>query len=261
MEIKMTDTIVIASGYFDPIHKGHIEYLERSKKLGSRLVVIVNNDKQTMAKKEFVFMKCNERLRIIGKLAFVDEVIKSIDDDHSVCKTIRAITKTYKGCKFIFAKGGDRVLSNIPEVDVCKKNKVSIVEGLGKKIQSSSKLLGCAGKKIDKPWGNFKTFVENKKVTVKILTINKGEEISLQSHNHREEHWYVLGGSVKIQAGHSAKTRIYRKGDSVIIPQKTLHRITAISNGRILEISYGKFSENDILRREDKYGRLSKPQK
>jgi cytidyltransferase-like protein len=257
----MADTIVIASGYFDPIHKGHIEYLERSKKLGHRLVVIVNNDKQTLAKKEFVFMKCNERMRIISKLAFVDKVIKSIDNDRSVRKTIIAITKTYPGCKFIFAKGGDRIVSNIPEVGVCKKNKVFIVDGLGKKIQSSSKLLGGAEKKVDKPWGNFKTFVENKKVTVKILTINKGEETSLQSHNHREEHWYVLDGSVRIQAGRFAKTRIYRKGDSILIPQKTLHRVTAISNGRILEISYGKFSEDDIIRREDKYGRISKPQK
>jgi len=257
----MADTIVIASGYFDPIHKGHIEYLERSKKLGDRLVVIVNNDKQTMAKKDFVFMKCNERMQIIRKLAFVDDVIKSIDDDRSVCKTILAITKTYKGCKFIFAKGGDRILSNIPEVDVCKKNKVSIVDGLGKKIQSSSKLLGCADKKAEKPWGNFSTFVENKKVTVKILTLNKGEETSLQSHNHREEHWYVLDGSVRIQVGHSAKTRIYRKGDSIIIPKKALHRVTAISNGRILTISYGKFSADDAMRREAKYGRLPNPQK
>jgi cytidyltransferase-like protein len=234
----MADTIVIASGYFDPIHKGHIEYLERSKKLGRRLVVIVNNDKQTLAKKEFVFMKCNERMRIISKLAFVDKVIKSIDNDRSVRKTIIAITKAYPGCKFIFAKGGDRVLSNIPEADVCKKNKVSIVDGLGKKIQSSSKLLEAADKTIDRPWGNFKIFVENKKVTVKILTINKGEEISLQSHNHRESHWYVLDGRVRIQVGRFAKTGIYRKGDSILIPRNSLHRVTAISNGRILEISY-----------------------
>jgi mannose-6-phosphate isomerase-like protein (cupin superfamily) len=144
---------------------------------------------------------------------------------------------------------------------MCERFLTLPVDGLGKKIQSSSKLLGCADKKVEKPWGNFSTFVENKKVTVKILTINKGEETSLQSHNHREEHWYVLDGSVRIQVGHSAKTRIYRKGDSILIPQKTLHRVTAISNGRILAISYGKFSADDVMRREDKYGRLPNPQK
>lgn len=130
------DKIVVASGYFDPLHLGHVEYLRLAKQLGDKLVVIVNNKKQTVAKKGYEFMPFGERIEIIKALEFVDEVFPSIDKDASVCESIRAVKP------HIFAKGGDRFSYEIPEAVVCKELGVEIVDSLGKKIQSSSELVG-----------------------------------------------------------------------------------------------------------------------
>jgi len=127
--------IVCASGYFNPIHVGHIEYLEKAKKLGDRLVVIVNNDKQVKIKGSKKFMTQEDRVSIVSSLRCVDEVVLSIDEDETVCKTLQAIIPD------IFCKGGDRFLHNIPETDVCDGLGIQMVFGLGDKIRSSSDYL------------------------------------------------------------------------------------------------------------------------
>ncbi len=127
--------VVVASGYFDPIHIGHIEYLNLAKKLGDKLIVIVNNDAQAVLKKGKPFMSQTERIAIVKELKCVDEVFLSIDKDPSVCESLRKIRPN------IFAKGGDRIVSNIPEVSVCKEIGCKIIDGLGAKIQSSSELI------------------------------------------------------------------------------------------------------------------------
>lgn len=127
--------IVAASGYFDPAHIGHIEYLELAKKLGDKLIVIVNNDNQAALKKGKAFMPAQERAQIIKALRCVDEVIISIDQDKTVCKTLELVKPD------IFAKGGDRTADEIPEAVVCKKYGITIIDGLGAKIQSSSDLI------------------------------------------------------------------------------------------------------------------------
>lgn len=129
-------TIVVAtSGYFDPIHAGHIELLEKAKALGDKLIVILNTDEQAIMKKGFVFMPFDERKKIVESLKFVDEVIGSIDDDQTQCKTLEKLKPN------IFAKGGDRNSGNIPEKEICDKAGIKIVDGLGEKIQSSSHLI------------------------------------------------------------------------------------------------------------------------
>lgn len=127
-------TTVVASGYFDPVHVGHIEYLERAKKLGDTLIVIINNDEQAILKKGRSFMNEDDRWIIISALACVDEVMMSIDKDESVCKTLKKINPD------IFAKGGDRHIGNIPEKGICEKYGIKIVDQLGDKIRSSSEL-------------------------------------------------------------------------------------------------------------------------
>ena len=108
--------IVIASGYFDPIHDGHIEALYLSKELGDKLIVILNNDKQAILKKGKPFMKQEIREKIVSSLKPVDEVFMSIDNDQGVCESIKAIFEKYKnGNEIIFAKGGDRFSVEIPE--------------------------------------------------------------------------------------------------------------------------------------------------
>jgi rfaE bifunctional protein nucleotidyltransferase chain/domain len=127
--------VIAASGYFNPLHKGHVEYLEKAKELGDKLVVIVNSDHQRALKGSKEFMNEDERMTIISALRCVDEVILSIDKDGTVCDTLRLISPD------IFAKGGDRFANEIPEAKVCQELGIEMVDGLGNKIQSSSWLL------------------------------------------------------------------------------------------------------------------------
>ena len=128
--------IVVTSGYFDPLHVGHLECLELAKHLGDKLIVIVNSDLQAKLKKGKSFMKEDDRMRIILALECVDEVFLSIDKDKSQCKSLKYLKPD------IFAKGGDRMSDEIPESKVCRELGIEIVDGLGKKIRSSSELTG-----------------------------------------------------------------------------------------------------------------------
>lgn len=133
--------IVICSGYFDPIHEGHIEYLEKSASLG-KVYVIVNNDLQGEIKKGGCRIKERGRKEIIDSIKYVWKSMISIDTDRSVSKSIEKIVKENKGEEIIFTKGGDRFKSEIPEKGICNKLGVKIIDGLGEKINSSSKILG-----------------------------------------------------------------------------------------------------------------------
>ena len=129
-------TTVAVSGYFDPIHVGHLEFLELAKKLGDTLTVIINNNLQAELKKGSTFMDEKDRMEIVAALRCVDEVFLSIDADKSVCKSLERIKPD------IFANGGDRSLDEIPETAVMKKYNIKMVDGLGSKIRSSSDLTG-----------------------------------------------------------------------------------------------------------------------
>jgi len=111
-----------------------------------------------------------------------------------------------------------------------------------------------------RPWGGFIKFIDNKPCTVKILFIKKGGRLSLQLHKLREEFWYVIGGKIKVTLGKSLKSlkkKGLKEGESIEVPKGFLHRIEGIKNSKVLEISTGKFIENDEIRIEDKYGRKS----
>ena len=127
---------VAVSGYFDPIHVGHLEYLRMAKELGDSLVVIVNNNYKCKLKKGKHFMDENDRVEIVKALRFVDEVFLSVDKDRTVCKSLEEIKPD------VFANGGDRATSEVPETPVCKKFNIKMVDGLGDKIRSSSSLTG-----------------------------------------------------------------------------------------------------------------------
>ena len=133
---------VIVSGYFNPIHKGHLDYLNNAKNLADELFVIVNNDLQRELKGSKEFQDENERMIIVSNIKAVDKAILSIDKDKSVCKTIKFIAKKF-GKKFDlgFANGGDQNNKVCPELEVCKKLGIKLLDGLGDKIQSSSWLL------------------------------------------------------------------------------------------------------------------------
>ena len=127
---------VAVSGYFDPIHIGHLEYLKMAKDLGDYLIVIVNNDYQSNLKKGKSFMNELDRVKIVKALKLVDEVFLSIDKDKTVCKSLEKLKPD------IFANGGDRSTEEIPEVEVCVNFNIKMIDGLGDKIRSSSELTG-----------------------------------------------------------------------------------------------------------------------
>ncbi len=139
-----TKTLVIASGYFNPVHKGHIEYLTKSKELGDKLFVIVNNDKQREMKGSKEFMNEDERKLVIETLKPVDWAVVAIDkDNRQVDKSIKMIYELYKDEfeNFIFSNGGDQTEHTIAEGKICSELGIKMVFGLGDKIQSSSWLL------------------------------------------------------------------------------------------------------------------------
>ena len=138
----MKKKVIIVSGYFNPIHKGHLEYFQNAKKLADELFVIVNSDYQRSLKGSKEFQDEEERIFIVSNIKSVNKAILSIDQDRTVCSTIEKIANEY-GNDYIlsFANGGDQNNNTIPERPICEKLGITLEDGLGDKIQSSSWLL------------------------------------------------------------------------------------------------------------------------
>jgi cytidyltransferase-like protein len=133
---------IIVSGYFNPIHKGHIEYFQNAKTNGDKLFVIVNSDLQRALKGSKEFQDEIERVIIVSSLQVVDKCFLSIDKDRTVVETIKQIHKDYsEEYDLVFANGGDQNNDTIPEKPVCEELGIKLIDGLGSKIQSSSWLL------------------------------------------------------------------------------------------------------------------------
>ena len=133
---------VIVSGYFNPLHKGHLELFKKAKESGDILIVIVNNDIQRELKGSKFFQDENERIEIIRALTSVDMAWISIDKDSTQNATLRLmVEKFYGSMKLAFANGGDQNNSTIPERKICEQYGIELIDGLGDKIQSSSWLL------------------------------------------------------------------------------------------------------------------------
>lgn len=134
---------VIVSGYFNPLHKGHLELFKKAKEKGDLLIVIVNNDKQRELKGSQFFQDEEERIQIIRALHLVDMAWISIDEDSTQNETLRLMVKKFYGSmELAFANGGDQNNQNIPEREICEQFDIELIDGLGEKIQSSSWLLG-----------------------------------------------------------------------------------------------------------------------
>ena len=138
----MKSKAIIVSGYFNPLHKGHLELFEKAKTKGDALWVIVNSDLQRELKGSKEFMDEDERLIIVKAIGIVDKALVSIDKDKTQCATLRFLAEEYSAeYDLFFANGGDQNNDSIPEVAVCIKMNIGLLEGLGEKIQSSSWLL------------------------------------------------------------------------------------------------------------------------
>lgn len=140
-------TFVVVSGGFDPYHHGHGRLFRDAKKLGDKLIVILNNDNWLLNKKGYVFMKQNERKEILESIKYVDKVIITRHTKNTRDKSVTRELKTLYNRlgdknELIFANGGDRVLDNTPEESLCNKLGIKTVYNVGgKKIESSSELV------------------------------------------------------------------------------------------------------------------------
>ena len=105
-----------------------------------------------------------------------------------------------------------------------------------------------------RPWGNFRQFSLNEPTTVKVITVEAGQQLSLQTHELRDELWIVLDDGIRVQVGDDVIDAAV--GDEYVIPRGTKHRLSSRGpTGRILEVAFGKFDEDDIVRLEDVYNR------
>ena len=138
----MKPKAIIVSGYFNPLHKGHLEYFINAKAQGDLLFVIVNSDQQRSLKGSKEFQQEDERLYIIQHIKEVDRAVISIDQDLTVRNTLELLHQQYHSThKLAFANGGDQNNQSIPERQICEQLGIELIDGLGDKIQSSSWLL------------------------------------------------------------------------------------------------------------------------
>ncbi|MEK9779881.1 MAG: adenylyltransferase/cytidyltransferase family protein [Gammaproteobacteria bacterium] len=247
--------IAVVSGGFDPLHSGHIAYIESAAKFGDKLYVCLNSDAWLTAKKGKPFMPFQERESVLRALYFVDEVIDFDDSDGSCIKGLEKIQNLLPNSKIIFCNGGDRTKSNIPE---SKVKGIELVFGVGGnfKSNSSSKILNeWFSNEEKRVWGSFKTLLTNSELKVKELIINPEQGMSFQRHFHRSEVWYVSKGScsVFLQSAEDKNPVLHKleTGDVLKVPIMTKHQIINYSSEpcHIIEVQHGtRVDENDIER-------------
>lgn len=142
--------VVIVSGFFNPLHGGHLDMIEAAAKLGDRLIVIVNNDRQQIKKKGKVILAETNRARLLRALRMVDEVMIAIDDELPVIESLDFLASQYPDDDLVFANGGDRdSVKVVPETAVCEKHAIEMLFGVGgtNKADSSTRINQALGHK------------------------------------------------------------------------------------------------------------------
>lgn len=251
--------IVLITGGFDPIHSGHISYIQAAKKLGDLLIVGVNSDDWLSRKKGRNFMPLTERANILRNIKGVDFVIDFPDKDNTANQAIWMVRQSYPQDQIIFANGGDRTQTNIPEMGF-KDDNLEFVFGVGgedKKNSSSWILEDWKAPKTERPWGYYSVLHENgKEVKVKELTVNPGQCLSMQKHEQRAEHWFITEGTAEVYTINRSSDHelmgIFHKHQSLHIKKTEWHQLCNPMNTplKIVEIQYGEDCiEEDIERK------------
>lgn len=285
--------IAITSMYANPLHPGHIECLELSKELADQLIVIINNDHQAKLKRGVEsFQNEQFRMKVVSALKPVDRVVLATDEDPTVCQTLSHLIQELQSAdantEIIFTKGGDRFAEEIPERKICEQFGVTIVDKLGEKTHNSSSYIRRTEENTDqeklaaelvtipkemqeqeyieigqRPWGVYYVLEEQPKFKVKKIIVKPGQRLSLQSHQHRSEHWVVVHGIATVQirdknhAGHIGHS-LLNVNESCYIPKGHVHRLTNETNELLvlIEVQCGDYTgEDDIERYEDDYAR------
>jgi cytidyltransferase-like protein len=249
-------TIVVVSGGFDPVHSGHIRLIKQARLLGARLIVGINSDEWLARKKGQAFMPWQERLCVLNNLQQVDEVYTFDDEDGTACHLLQQVRAHYPDAKIVFANGGDRNSSNIPEMTVPGIEFVFGVGGTDKANSSSWILEEWKAPKTERAWGYYRVLHETSGMKVKELTVNPGCSLSMQRHQQRAEHWFISEGTATVYT-------INRKSDAELLGEFITHQHIHIDCGewhqlcnltdqplRVVEIQYGTACDEEDIERQ-----------
>lgn len=252
--------ISVVSGGFDPIHSGHIAYLDAASKLGEKLIVLLNSDEWLRDKKGHEFMPFNERQIILQSIKSVSEVFDFKDDSEGSCiNGLKKIQSLYPSDEIIFCNGGDRNKSNIPEMKV---EGIQFVFGVGgnNKLNSSSWILKNWSYPSEKRvWGEFFNLFEDTGVKVKELVVQPRSGMSFQRHFKRNEIWLISSGECIINFSEkdaNDKQPIHlKKFDHFFVKVQNWHQITNPFNEicKIIEIQFGEDTIEDDIERLEYY--------
>lgn len=253
-------TIVVISGGFDPIHAGHIALIKAARELGDYLIVGANSDAWLSRKKGAAFMPWYHRAEIIRNLKQVDEVMSWEDWDDTAIQLLERVKREFPNDKIIFANGGDRTATNIPEMSVTDVIFKFGVGGEDKKGSSSDFLSDWKGAVTVREWGNYRVLYSqtdlNGSTKVKELVIAPGGSISMQKHSHRNEYWHVVSGMCHVygemHTGYNLPPKTLGTHDTHNVPAGEWHRINNpfTSPCKLVEVQYGETcEESDIERR------------
>jgi len=250
--------IVVCSGGYDPIHSGHIAYFEAARQLGDQLVVGVNSDDWLERKKGRAFMPWRERAAIIGKMRMVDRVVSFNDDDGSACALLERLKHEFPYATIIFANGGDRTATNIPEMSVKDIVFKFGVGGEDKANSSSWILQEWKSPMTSRICGYYRVLHEvtdTLPTKLKELTVEPGCSLSMQRHDHRAEIWFVAEGTAEVYTMDGDRRTLrgtYRLHDYLVVERGEWHQLVNSADRplKIIEIQYGTAcDESDIERK------------
>ena len=254
--------IAVVSGGFDPLHSGHINYLEAATTYGDKLIVLVNSDEWLTRKKGRPFMPFEERSLIIQRMDMVDNVYAVNDKDDSVTAGLVQVRNAFgHQHEYVFCNGGDRGKDNIPEMAVEGYTFQFGIGGTNKANSSSWILKEWQYPTERRVWGEFSDLFQDEAVRVKELVIEAGKGISYQRHFKRSEMWFVSKGQCIVKHGRDTNTPdeydiVNLKTDEVIhIKVGDWHQIVNKSDEpcHIIEIQYGEETNEDDIERLEYY--------
>lgn len=254
--------VVVATGGFDPIHSGHIAYFEQAAALGDLLLVGLNSDDWLRRKKGRAFMPYTERSAIIKNLRMVHRVLELSDADGSGADGIRQARELYPDAEIVFANGGDRDATNIPEMEIFRDDKNLHFEfGVGgnwKKNSSRWILDEWKAPKTDKPWGCYRLLHDyGPEAKLKELEVDPGSSLSMQRHTKRSEFWFVAEGQATVYTINNRTTDVeligvFGKHQHIWISRGEWHQLVNETDQplQLVEIQYGEDCIEDDIERK-----------